>query len=44
MMSRLIDFAPEVLELLIFKFCGITGVSKIEFFDNSGTGSVNKTK
>ena len=29
---RLIDFAFVVLKLLMFKFCGITGNSKIEFF------------
>ena len=29
---RLIDFASLVLQLLMFKACGIIGISKIEFF------------
>ena len=29
---QVIDFALAVLELLMFKVCGITGISKIEFF------------
>ena len=28
---RLIDFATVILQLLMFKVCGITGISKIEF-------------
>ena len=41
MISRLTDFAFVVLWLLIFKVCGITGISKTEFFIFSGTGRVN---
>ena len=33
MVFRLIDFAPVVLKLRMFKVCGITGISKIEFFN-----------
>ena len=40
MVCRLIDFALVVLELLIFKVCGITGISKIEFFSFSGNEKV----
>ena len=36
MISRLIDFAVVVLQLLIFKVCGIIGISKIVLFDFSG--------
>ena len=32
---RLIDFGFVVLELLVYKVCGITGFSKIEFFNFS---------
>ena len=32
MVWRLIDFAFVGLELLMFKVCGILGISKIEFF------------
>ena len=39
MFCRLIDFAPMVLELLMFKVCGIIGISKIKFFNFSGTES-----
>ena len=41
MISRLIDFALVVLNLLIFRVCGITGTSKIEIFNFSGTERVN---
>ena len=33
MVCRLIDFALVVLELLMFKVCGIINISKIEFFN-----------
>ena len=42
MVCRLIDFALVVLKLLIFKICGIIGISKIEFFDFSGTERVKQ--
>ena len=41
MVRRLIDFALVVLKLLMFKVCGINGISKIEFFDYSGNERVN---
>ena len=37
MLCRLIDFALAVRKLLMFKVCEIIGISKIEFFDFSGT-------
>ena len=37
---RLIDFAVVVLKLLMFKVCVIIGISKIEFFNFSGTERV----
>ena len=40
MTSRLIGFALVDLQLLMFKFCGFTGVSKIKFFNFSGTERV----
>ena len=42
MVCRLIDFAPVVLKLLIFKVCGIIGISEMEFFSYSGNESVNR--
>ena len=36
MVCRLVDFALVILELLMFKVCGIIGISKIEFFNFSG--------
>ena len=33
--------SPMVLKLLMFKGCGIMGVSKIEFFNFFGTERVN---
>ena len=42
MVCRLIDFALVVLRLLMFKVCGIIRISKIEFFNFSGTEWVNK--
>ena len=44
MTCELIDFALVVLKLLIFKVCGIIDVSKIEFFNFSGTERVNQNK
>ena len=41
MICRLIDFAPLVLKLLIFKVCVTTDISKMEFFNFSGTERVN---
>ena len=41
MVCRLMDFLLVVLKLLMFKVCGIIGVSKIEFFNFSGTERVN---
>ena len=43
MVCRLIDFAHVVLNLGMFKVCVIIGISKIEFFNFSGTERV-KTK
>ena len=42
MVCRLIDFALVVLKLLMFKVCEIIGISKIEFFNFSGTERVKK--
>ena len=44
MECRLIDFALVVLELFMFKVCGIIGISKIKFFDFSGTERVKHQK
>ena len=44
MISRLIDFAFVVLQLLMFKVCGIIELSKNEFFDFSGTERVKQNK
>ena len=41
MVRRLIGFAFVVLKLLVFKVCGIIGISKIEFFNFSDTERVN---
>ena len=41
MVRRLIGFAFVVLKLLMFKVCGIIGISKIEFFHFSDTGWVS---
>ena len=40
MISRLMEFAFVVLYLLIFKVCGIIGISKIEFFSFTGSEKV----
>ena len=37
MISRLIDFALAVLQLLMFNVCGVIGISKIMLFNFSGT-------
>ena len=37
---QLIDFALVFLRLLMFKVCGIVGISKIEFLNFSGTKRV----
>ena len=42
MVCRLIDFAIVIFELLVFKVCGIIGISKIEFFNFSGTERVKQ--
>ena len=41
MVCRLIDFALVVLELLMYKGCGIIGISRIEFFNFSGNQRAN---
>ena len=38
----LIDFALVVFVLLMFKVCEITGISKIELFNFSGTEKVKQ--
>ena len=40
---RLIDFGLVLLQLLMFKVCGITGISKIVFCNFSGTERVKQT-
>ena len=40
MVCWLIDFALVVLKLVMFKVCVIIGISKIEFFNISGTERV----
>ena len=40
MVCRFIDFAHVVLTLLMFKVCGIIGISKTEVFNFSGTERV----
>ena len=44
MVCRLIEFALVVLKLLMFKVCGIIGISKIEFFYFSGTERVKQNQ
>ena len=44
MISRLIDFALVVLQLFMFKMCGIIGISKIVFFSFSGIERVKQTQ
>ena len=42
MVSRLIDFALVVLELLMFNVSGIISILKIEFFNFSSEEKVNR--
>ena len=44
MACRLIGFVLLVRKLLMFKICGIIGISKIEFFSCSGTERVKVSK
>ena len=44
MTSRFIDFALVILYLLMFKVCGVIGISMIEFFNFSGTERVKQNK
>ena len=44
MVCRLIDFVFVVLNLLVFKFSGITGISKSEFFSFSDTEKVKQNQ
>ena len=44
MVCRLIDFALVFLKLLVFKVCGIIGISEIEFFNFSGTERVKQNQ
>ena len=41
MVCMLIDFALAILKLIMFKVCGIIGVTKIEFSNISVTERVN---
>ena len=44
MISRLIDFPHVILKLLIFKVCGVIGISKVAFFYFSGTDRVKQNQ
>ena len=44
MISRLMDFALVVLWLLVFKVCGIMGISKVVLFNFFGTERVKFRK
>ena len=44
MVCRLIEFALVVLKLLMFKVFAIIGISKIEFFNFSGTERVKQNQ
>ena len=44
MVCSLIDFAFVVLKILMLKVCGIIGISKIEFFNFSGTERVKENQ
>ena len=44
MACRLIGFVLLVLKLLMFKVCGIIGISKIKFFNCSGIERVKLSK
>ena len=42
MVCRLTDLTLVVLELLMFKVCGIINISKVEFFNFSGEERVKQ--
>ena len=42
MVCRLIDFVFVVLKIMLFKVCGIIGISKITFFNFSGIERVKE--
>ena len=44
MVCKFIDFALVVFKLLMFKIFGIIGISKVEFFDFSGTERVKQNQ
>ena len=44
MTCRLIDLAPVILWLLMFKACENFGISKIEFLNFSGTERIKQNK
>ena len=44
LVCRLIDFAIVVLKLLMFKVCGIFGISEVEFFNFSCTETVKENR
>ena len=44
MTCRLIDLAPVILWLLMFKACENFGISKIEFLNFSGTEKIKQNK
>ena len=44
MVCRLIDLAIVFVQLLIFKVCGITGISKIGFLNFSGNRKIKQNQ
>ena len=44
MVCSLVDFALVVLDILMFNVWGIIGISKIEFFNFSGTERVKQNQ
>ena len=42
MVCRLIDFVFVVLKIMLFKVCGVIGISKIKFFNFSGNERVKE--
>ena len=44
MISRLIDFALMVLQLLMFKVCAITELANIDFFNYSRTERIKQNQ
>ena len=44
MVCSLIEFATVIVKLLMFKVCGIIGISKIGFFNFSGTERVKQNQ